>query len=203
MTLEANWIGPSGIANGDEPNLSGGASGLFLVSDDYATGASPEPTVLTVRKYGAGTFGAPITLGNDPTTLLFDGGAIAQSPSGKVAVAWPTTRASDGARVMRLYTSTNGGTTFAASLDIAHIGPAYGIGDNAQLAPADDGSGWLTFLDSGGLEVADFNVPASVPTPPRPTSLTGQRAAALKKCKKKHSRKKRKKCKKKAKRLPV
>jgi hypothetical protein len=32
---------------------------------------------------------------------------------------------------------------------------------------------------------------------------TGQRAAALKKCKKKHSKKARKKCKKKAKRLPV
>src|SRR5262249_12701927 len=38
-----------------------------------------------------------------------------------------------------------------------------------------------------------------VPTPP----ATGQRAAALKKCKKKHSAKARKKCRKKAKLLPV
>jgi hypothetical protein len=35
------------------------------------------------------------------------------------------------------------------------------------------------------------------------TGPTGQRAAALKKCKKKHSRKAKKKCKKKAKKLPV
>jgi hypothetical protein len=36
-----------------------------------------------------------------------------------------------------------------------------------------------------------------------PSTPTGQRAAALKKCKKKHSKKARKKCRKKAKRLPV
>jgi hypothetical protein len=40
-------------------------------------------------------------------------------------------------------------------------------------------------------------------TNPGPTGPTGQRAAALKKCKKKHSHKAKKKCKKKAKKLPV
>jgi hypothetical protein len=43
----------------------------------------------------------------------------------------------------------------------------------------------------------------SQPTPPAAAGPTGQRAAALKKCKKKHSRKARKKCRKKAALLPV
>jgi hypothetical protein len=37
----------------------------------------------------------------------------------------------------------------------------------------------------------------------QPTPATGQRAAALKKCKHKHSKKKRRKCRKKAKLLPL
>jgi hypothetical protein len=41
------------------------------------------------------------------------------------------------------------------------------------------------------------------PAPPAATGPTGERAAALKKCKKKHSAKARKKCKRKARRLPV
>jgi hypothetical protein len=44
--------------------------------------------------------------------------------------------------------------------------------------------------------------PPATPPPGEP-SVTGQRAAALKKCKKKHSRKARRKCRKKAKLLPV
>jgi hypothetical protein len=44
---------------------------------------------------------------------------------------------------------------------------------------------------------------AQGPCPVTVTPPTGERAAALKKCKKKHSHKKRNKCKKKAKRLPV
>ena len=42
-----------------------------------------------------------------------------------------------------------------------------------------------------------------VPTPTPPQTTTGQRAAALKKCKKKHSKKAKRKCRKRAKKLPV
>jgi hypothetical protein len=159
-TLETNWTGPTAIANGNGPELAGGASGLFLAADEYATSTSPYPTVLTVRKYGGTAFGAPISLGNDPTTGLFDGGTIAQSPSGRVAVAWPTSRGGDSARVMRLYTSTNAGASFAPTADIANIGSGYGIQDNAQVAAADDGQGWLTFRDGGGLQLANFTAVA-------------------------------------------
>jgi hypothetical protein len=155
-TDQTNWVGPTAIANGDEPRLAGGASGLLLAADDYST-AGPDPRVLTVRKYNGTSFDAPVSLGDDPATQLFAAGTIGQSPSGRVAVAWPTSRGGDNTRVMRLYVSTNGGASFAATGDIARIGDAYGLGDNAQIAAADDGQGWLTFRDAGGLELADFS----------------------------------------------
>ncbi len=156
QTAESNWIGPTTIANGDEPRLAGGASGLLLAADDYAP-PNPGPQVLTVRQYSGTSFGAPVNLGNDPTTQLSAAGTIGQSPSGRVAVAWPTSRSGDNARVMRLYVSTNGGASYAVAADIARIGNNYGVEDNAQIAAGDDGQGWLTFRDAGGIEVADFS----------------------------------------------
>jgi hypothetical protein len=154
ITEEANWEGPTAIGNGYETKLAGGASGLFLVSQDYSGGAYP--TALDVRRYQGTSFGAPLTLANDSSTDLFSGGAIAESPSGLVAVAWPGTRGGDQAHVMRLFVSSNGGAGFAET-DVAHIGDAYAIGDNAQLAIGDNGAGWLTFRDAGGLRMADLN----------------------------------------------
>lgn len=55
--------------------------------------------------------------------------------------------------------------------------------------------------DIGAYEIAPAQSPPGLT--PNPTTPTGQRAAALKKCKKKHSAKKRKKCKRKANQLPV
>jgi hypothetical protein len=66
------------------------------------------------------------------------------------------------------------------------ITSAY-AGDASHLASASASAGTLTVL------------PVAVPEP----GATGQRAAALKKCKKKHSKAKRKKCRKKALKLPV
>jgi hypothetical protein len=66
--------------------------------------------------------------------------------------------------------------------------------------------GWATevYNFSGSTATENFTLICEPPTPPPPSpGVTGQRAAALKKCKKKHSRKARKKCKKKARRLPV
>jgi hypothetical protein len=59
---------------------------------------------------------------------------------------------------------------------------------------------------SGAMGEVGFNATVEslpVPTTVQPVPTTGQRAAALKKCKKKHSAKARKRCKKKANRLPV
>jgi hypothetical protein len=79
-------------------------------------------------------------------------------------VAWPGTRAADHATVMRLFSSGDGGHSFGET-DVAHVGSAYAINDNAQLAIADSGAGWLTFIDEGGLRMAD-TAPIAPPEPP-------------------------------------
>jgi CSLREA domain-containing protein len=71
-----------------------------------------------------------------------------------------------------------------------------------------DGDGIVDFLDACPTQSGTSSgCPVSTPPPPPPPSTstgpTGQRAAALKKCKKKKSARARTKCKKKAKRLPV
>jgi hypothetical protein len=108
-TSEANWVGPTEVTKGYEPNLAGGPAGLFMVSQDYS-GGSQYPNAINVRRFDGTNFGAARTLAVDASTNLFVGGAIAQSPSGnRISVAWPGKRAGDGAFVMRLFTSTDGG----------------------------------------------------------------------------------------------
>jgi hypothetical protein len=165
---EANWTGPETVGSGYEPRLAGGPSGLFLVSQDYGGGQSP--SVLSLRKYASPGFAPPVTLANDPPLGLFEGGAIAQSPGGRLAVAWPVLRAADGAPLMRLFTSIDGGANFSTT-DIAHIG-GYAINDNAQLAVGDGGQGWLTFRDGSALRVADLNPIAGPPPSPGPVPPT-------------------------------
>jgi hypothetical protein len=153
--VQANWTGPSAVAAGYQTRLSGGASGTFLVSQDYAGG--PDPSAVDVRKFTGTAFGAPIRLVNDAAVDLFAGGAISQSPGGRLAVAWPGPRTGDGAFVMRLFTSTNSGATFLRETDVARLPADYGINDNAQLALADNGGGWITFTSiAAGLQVADL-----------------------------------------------
>jgi hypothetical protein len=161
-----NWEGPSFVTNGYEPSLAGGPAGLFMVSQDYSGGANPN--AVNVRRYTGTGFGPATTLAFDASTNLFAGGAIAQSPSGnRLAVAWPGKRAGDGAYVMRLFTSTDGGGSYSES-HIAHIGDAYELNNNADLATNDAGSGWLLFTDSTGLQLADLNPVAGPPAPPPP-----------------------------------
>lgn len=64
---------------------------------------------------------------------------------------------------MELYVSGNGGASFGAPVDVATIGPEYESGNNAQITVNNAGGGWITFLDEGGLEVADLS---PVPAPP-------------------------------------
>jgi hypothetical protein len=93
---------------------------------------------------------------------------------------------------MRLWESTDGGQTFHSEREIATIG--YGLTGVPRLAVAEDGQGWLTFEDEGGLEVADLNPrifattpitvgPSPTPTPapasiPLPTTTTTTQSGA-------------------------
>jgi hypothetical protein len=169
ITDQANWTGPTQITFGYMPRLAGGASGLFLASQDYVAPSSTKPSAVNVRKYTGTAFGAPLTLFNDPDANLYDAGQITQSPSGRIAVVWPGPRSFDGSYTMLLYVSSNAGASFAGPVTVARLGSGYGIGNNAQLAMADDGQGWLTFRDAAGLQVADLSpVAAAAPPPPPP-----------------------------------
>jgi hypothetical protein len=166
LTTEASWEGPFEVTKGYEPSLSTGPAGLLMVSDDYGGGAYPN--TINFRRYDGANFGAPKTLAVDSDPDLFIGGDIAQSPSGnRIAAVWPGTRGGDGASVMRLFTSTDGGASFSES-HVAHLGSSYAIGPNAEVATNDSGSGWVLFEDSEGLRLADLNPIAGPPSTPAP-----------------------------------
>jgi hypothetical protein len=150
---ETNWVGPSLIANGEEPRLAGGPGGLFLASLDYG-GGSGQPNLLDVRRFGGSSFGAPVTLAEKATAGLFEGGAIAESPDGsRVAVVWPASR--NGNSVMDLFTSTDGGGSFSSASPVAPLESGY-VDGHDELALGNNGGGWLVFLDEAGLHVADL-----------------------------------------------
>lgn len=162
---EDDWTAPETIAAGTEPVLTGGASGLFLASQDGND--------LALRTDDGTGFGSPRILDKDADAELFDAGAATQSPSGRIAVVWPEHR-DDGTKVLRAYTSSDG-DTFAPS-DIATVGDGYAVDRNASAGLADDGTGVVTFLDHGGLEVADMTplaapAPPPVQTPPPPVKV--------------------------------
>ena len=164
LDTESNWTPKAAkgteVGPGYEPSLAGGASGLLLAYQD----ASEEATApLLVRKYNGTTFGAPVTLDSDPTYRYYENGTIAQSPSGEVAVAWPWSNSS----VIRLFLSTDGGSTFAPASAIAST---QGGGNDVRLAIASDGQGWVTFVDEHGLELADLNPLTPQSQPPTPGS---------------------------------
>ena len=166
---EKNWEGPHLVANGEEPRLASGAGGLFLASVDY--GGGTEPNLLDVRKYGGTSFGAPLTLTNKSSAGVFSAGSIAESTDGShVAVVWPAH--GSGNDVMDLFTSTNGGASFGAAIAIAPLGNGYSNDDN-EVAIGNNGQGWLAFLNSEGLQIADLN-PSVGPTPETPPTYNGK-----------------------------
>ncbi len=161
LTNPGEWTSPAEVTKGEDPRLAGGSSGLFLLSNDFSGGSS-EAEMVDVRKYTGTGFGAPLTLVSQRPFNTQTGGAITQSPNGHIAVAWPS--GSGGSAVMQLFTSTNGGASFGATTDIAHIGSGYTDSDNAQLTLNDSGGGWLTYHDGEGLQVANLS-PLSQPSP--------------------------------------
>lgn len=179
LTSEASWEGPTLVTNGYEPNLAGGPGGLWMVSQDYSGGRYPD--AINVRRLEGTGFGPARTLAIDPNPDLFIGGAIAQSPSGnRISVVWPGTRSSDGKYVMRLFTSTDGASTFTES-HVANLGSSYAINANAELATTDNGAGWVVFTDNTGLRIADLNPVAPAPDGPPPPIYKGKMKTVVKK----------------------
>jgi hypothetical protein len=151
----ASWSAPVQVTTGKLSSLAGGPSGLFLASQDID--AAGHYTPVNVRKYtpGAG-FGAPLkTLQTD--TTYDNAGRIFQTPGGRLLVAWQGPPHADNGVAIRLYDSAI--TGFGRVGDVAEVTPFLAIyGNSIRLAAADDGQGFVSFLEigGGGLRVADL-----------------------------------------------
>jgi hypothetical protein len=161
ISPQDGWSGPVIVGTGYLPRLAEGAAGLFMISEDAGAGHAAQPNLVQIRKYSTAThtFGASHTLASDgagEAANLFLGGGLAENEdTGQLAAAWPDFTDS-GTSVMRLWLSTDGGSRFSAAQDVATAGFAYADSDNARVAIADDGTGFVTFQDAHGLEVANL-----------------------------------------------
>src|SRR5262249_57315647 len=130
---------------------------------------------------------------------------VGTDPSGNVYVA-----DSDNNRVQKFDSSgnflaawgkgVNGGSAFGICTVAAscRAGSGGSLGGDMSFpeSAATDGAGDLYITDPGNGRIQKFSDPVT-------SGPTGQRAAALKKCKKKHSKRARRKCRRKANLLPV
>ncbi len=159
-----DWSGPTVVTQGAFTRLAGGAGGLFLLSGDAVSPPATEPTAVDVRHYDLAThsFGAQTQLAVVKKLDYEAGGpagAIGENyTTGEVAVVWPDVAGAN--HQLSLYTSIDGGAHFASVGDIARIGFGYADWDNARVALAPDGAGFVTWKDASGLHVANL-VPIS------------------------------------------
>ncbi len=159
ISPQAGWSAPTVVGHGQLPRMADGAAGLFMLSEDSVN--TSQPTAVHIRKYNPAShsFGAPLTLANNPanTPDQFGGGGLAENyDTGELAAVWPQFSAG-GTSLMRLYLSTNGGARFSPAEYVATVGSGYPGMDNARVAIADSGTGFVTFRDAGGIEVSDLN----------------------------------------------
>jgi hypothetical protein len=74
--------------------------------------------------------------------------------TGELGVVWPDVAGDDA--LMSLFLSTDGGAHFSGGQAIAQVGNGYAVNDNARVAVAANGAGYVTWEDGGGLHVADL-----------------------------------------------
>ncbi len=156
----SNWSGPTVITQGAFPRLAGGAAGLFLLSGDSVSPPASEPTAVDIRHYDLAThnFGPPLQLAEvkrlDFGTGGPTGGLGESFTTGELAAVWPDV-AGDTSQ-LSAYISTDDGAHFSSAQDIARIGSGYSDWDNARVALAPNGEGFVTWQDAGGLHVANL-----------------------------------------------
>lgn len=153
ISPQNGWAGPVTIGPGYLPRMADGAAGMFLLSAD---GSGETPNAVDLRKYDTAThaFGSAHKIANAGDALFAGGGLGENYDTGELAAVWPTF--GDTNDLMRLYLSTDGGSRFSPAQYVASVGGAYADFDNARVAIADNGTGFVTFQDANGLEVADL-----------------------------------------------
>jgi hypothetical protein len=147
--------GPIAVTDGANARLAGGSKGLFLLSADDGSTAS-KPLSLDVRRWKPSTHSfvarhhvAPIR--NDANASN-QGGFTEDVSNGDLVVAWPGYNA-HGVYVMKVWVSTDGGSSFTGPTVVSTIDGGYA--GPARIA-ARGADGFLTFQDDRGLNVVDL-----------------------------------------------
>jgi hypothetical protein len=137
-------------------------------------------------------------VGSAPGTTILAGGSVPST--GDAPLAFVPIHFAPPAPVVA-------GTQYAIVAYVADLAGAWGWGHSAAANPYTGGGAFTNVgppppSASWSPDATDLAFKTYV-VPTASTGPTGKRAAALKKCKKKHSKKAKKKCKKKARKLPV
>ena len=152
---QAGFSGPVSFPHSYGPRLADGHAGLFMATGDDPSGAAP---AIDLREWNATThsFGAAQKVGPIAAADAGDAGGLGEDyDTGELVTAWPTQTAT-GSDLMTAQLSTNGGSTFSSAQDIATITGVDGSFGSVRVAVARSGTGFVTFEDSRGLQVADL-----------------------------------------------
>jgi hypothetical protein len=185
--------GMLGTANGTAQNqaqtfTAGVSGGVDQVDLDLRQLSTLVPLTVQIRNVAAGA----------PGTTVLAGGSVPSAGAADIAfvpihfAAPAPVVAGTQYAIVAFVADTPGAWSWGHS---AAANPYTGGGAFTNTGPPPPSNSWSP--DATDLAFKTYVVPSAA------TGPTGQRAAALKKCKKKHSHKKRKKCKKRAKKLPV
>ncbi len=151
----ANWA-PASVLPGDEPQLAGGPSGLFLINRPAANGP------YAVRSVTGGVVGAPLTVSDANDAQYRD---MSETPNGRLVVGW----------------ESRGGKTPGVSVRTSPDGAGWSQTDrliggdqNGQISvgAADDGGGIAVLNHTGGIN-QNGQIVAMAYGSQRPTGVPG------------------------------
>ncbi|MGH2838884.1 MAG: hypothetical protein ACRDJY_11145, partial [Thermoleophilaceae bacterium] len=141
---EATWTAPAALPNSDETDLSGGPSGLSIITAPRDTGRFG---VRTISGAGFGT-PVPITPARDSDSLF---GTLEQDAGGRVIAAWSERNEFAGidGLWLRFAGATPGGgqPRFEAGQRVIR----GGLNGQIDLTGAEDGGGFVVFNHTGGV----------------------------------------------------
>jgi len=142
VTDPATWTAPTALPNADETDLSGGPSGLSLLTRPR------DSTRFAFRTIGSGGFGSPrpLTPAKDSSPIF---GTLEQDAGGRLLAAWSDRNdfAKKDGLWLRMAGATTGQPSFAPAQRVIR-GIANG---QIDLTGTEDGGGFAVFNHTGGV----------------------------------------------------
>ena len=197
-SMDVNAHSTQSVAQTFTAGLTGGLDQVDLNLDQ--SGSPPVPLTVELRDVAAGLPGSTVLASEN----VLSSSVVASPGSGWVSFAFPTP------------VPVTAGTQYAIVAHSVAVFPqtyAWKVGIGTDPYPggvaytaSPPSAPWMPFIfGPPDFAFKTYVVPAppQAPAAASPTGPTGRRAAALKKCKKKHSAKQRRKCRRRARLLPV